>query len=338
MSFEQAVVQLEQTNSKLQEEVVRFRDAAMGLNAIYSTITEGRQNTADGKYFSVPGNGAYMRLYRRQGSSAELIAEFPDRNELNSVIDQLGPLLGRGVVGGGTDDLMAVGAFGLGSTDRNSAVVTDGNASLPSGFFGGTGSQGINFPAGAQYRPLINVNRRSGPGVYNTLRLFSTSSELVVRTGTITDGEAIWDSDSRIYTDKNVLGPVSHLAGVPTGAIIETGNTPDGRYRKFADGSMECGKTFEVTDIGEFGSGTFTDPYRTNIWNWDFPKLFISAPQVASFCTCSTTIASERINSVVANSLSNSRASGVQVYRGSNALGTQAPVIVTLTASGRWRE
>lgn len=332
---------LAENNVKIAElikEAQRWRDASAGLNAVYPTVTEGRQSVADGKYFSVPGNGAYMRLYRRQGSSAELIAEFPDRNELNSVIDQLGPLLGRGVVGGGTDDLMAVGAFGLGSTDRNSAVVTDGNVPLPSGFFGGTGSQGINFPAGAQYRPLINVNRRSGPGVYNTLRLFSTSTELVVRTGTVTDGEAIWDSDSRIYTDKNVLGPVSHLAGVPTGAIIETGNTPDGHYRKFADGTTECRKTFEVTDIGEFGSGIFTDPYRTNIWNWDFPKLFISAPQVASFCTCSTTIASERINSVVANSISNSRVSGLQVYRGSNSLGTQAPVIVTLTATGRWRE
>ena len=106
MSFEQAVVNLEQTNAKLQEEVVRFRDAAMGLNNLYPTVTEGRQNTDDGKYFSVPGSGAYMRLYRRQGTSAELIAEFVDRSEINGILDQLGPLLGRGVVGG-SGDLLA---------------------------------------------------------------------------------------------------------------------------------------------------------------------------------------------------------------------------------------
>lgn len=88
MSLEQAVVQLEQTNAALQEEVVRFRDAAMGLNAVYSTITEGRQNTADGKYFSVPGNGAYMRLYRRTGSSAELIAEYPSRESMVEAINE----------------------------------------------------------------------------------------------------------------------------------------------------------------------------------------------------------------------------------------------------------
>lgn len=88
MSLEQAVVQLEQTNAALQEEVVRFRDAAMGLNAVYSTTTEGRQNTADGKYFSVPGGGAYMRLYRRTGSSASLIAEYPSRESMVAAINE----------------------------------------------------------------------------------------------------------------------------------------------------------------------------------------------------------------------------------------------------------
>ena len=149
MSFEQAVVQLEQTNSKLQEEVVRFRDAAMGLNNIYSTITEGRQNTADGKYFIVPGNGAYMRLYRRQGSSAELIAEFPDRNELNSVIDQLGPLLGRGVVGPDNRPLMAEWAYGLGGQGY---LLTDFDAPPDRNeFFIGAGQNATGNVAGEAY-------------------------------------------------------------------------------------------------------------------------------------------------------------------------------------------
>ena len=123
MSFEQAVVNLEQTNAKLQEEVVRFRDASMGLNAIYSTIAEGRQAVADGKYFSVPGGGAYMRLYRRQGSSANLIAEFPDRAKLVDLISQLEPLLGRGVEGG-SGNILAENAFGLGGSGFS---ITDWN-------------------------------------------------------------------------------------------------------------------------------------------------------------------------------------------------------------------
>lgn len=88
MSLEQAVVQLEQTNAALQEEVVRFRDSAMGFFNIYPTITAGRQAVADGAYFSVPGNGAYMRLYRRQGSSASLIAEYPSRESMVDAINE----------------------------------------------------------------------------------------------------------------------------------------------------------------------------------------------------------------------------------------------------------
>jgi len=88
MSLEQAVVQLEQTNAALQEEVVRFRDSAMGFFNIYPTITAGRQAVSDGAYFSVPGNGAYMRLYRRQGSNAELIADYPSRESVVEAINE----------------------------------------------------------------------------------------------------------------------------------------------------------------------------------------------------------------------------------------------------------
>ncbi|MEH6641385.1 hypothetical protein [Vreelandella glaciei] len=86
MSAEQDLAEANVKISSLISEVTRFRDAAMGLNNIYPTITEGRQAVADGQYFSVPGDGAYMRLYRRQGTSAELIAEFPDRESLVSDI------------------------------------------------------------------------------------------------------------------------------------------------------------------------------------------------------------------------------------------------------------
>ncbi|WP_062359645.1 phage head spike fiber domain-containing protein [Vreelandella aquamarina] len=88
MSAEQDLANANVQIANLISEVTRFRDAAMGLNAVYSTITEGRQNTADGKYFSVPGNGAYMRLYRRNGSQAQLIAEYPSRESMVAAINE----------------------------------------------------------------------------------------------------------------------------------------------------------------------------------------------------------------------------------------------------------
>ncbi|WP_339935144.1 phage head spike fiber domain-containing protein [Vreelandella glaciei] len=87
MSAELDLAQANVAIANLIQEVQRFRDSAMGFNSIYPTVTEGREGVGDGKYFSVPGEGAYMRLYRRQGSSAELIAEFESRESMLTTIN-----------------------------------------------------------------------------------------------------------------------------------------------------------------------------------------------------------------------------------------------------------
>ncbi|MEM8824009.1 MAG: DUF2793 domain-containing protein [Pseudomonadota bacterium] len=42
------------------------------------------------------------------------------------------------------------------------------------------------------------------------------------------------------YGPGNVLGPVAETAGVPTGAVIERGETPAGAFVRFADGTQIC--------------------------------------------------------------------------------------------------
>lgn len=252
MSLEQAVVDLERRNATLLEEVVRFRDAAMGLNNIHPSVTAGRQNTADGKYFSIPGNGAYMRLYRRNGSSAELIAEFPDRDELNSVIDQLGPLLGRGVVGG-SGDLLAQNAFGLGSYGRE----IGGNNYLDPEISMGAQANGFraiassNYPAGLpeelrQAWASVLLNKRTsavGAGILqsisNDVFFFRVLDEEIVRV-------------YQAITTDNVLGSVSGPS------IIEYGSNDDGQYCIFKGGL--CMQTVEqVIDLSQQGEQIFRD-------------------------------------------------------------------------------
>ncbi|QPI65937.1 hypothetical protein [Vreelandella venusta] len=258
MSFEQAVVQLEQTNSKLQEEVVRFRDAAMGLNNIYSTITEGRQNTADGKYFSVPGNGAYMRLYRRQGSSAELIAEFPDRAELNSVIDQLGPLLGRGVTGGLNNlgnggELVRLadapfasrahfGNYHSGqSANQNIDQAISGECALYS-----TANMGV-FPENSGSFIWVETQRLYGghalvqKAVNYANTANSSSAALKIRSwkrlcsnALNSEGERIWGDWVEDVSSQTIVGNVEQSS------VMESGSNEDGYYVKFADGTMIC--------------------------------------------------------------------------------------------------
>src|SRR5690554_791218 len=90
MSYESAVAQLEQTNATLVQEVVRARDAIMGLNRMYATITEGRTAVKNGEYFTVPGSGmVYATLYKKTGSTTQqTVAEFPSRSAYDNLVTQ----------------------------------------------------------------------------------------------------------------------------------------------------------------------------------------------------------------------------------------------------------
>ncbi|MGE6778259.1 hypothetical protein ACQKFL_11530 [Vreelandella titanicae] len=329
MSFEQAVVNLEQTNAKLQEEVVRFRDAAMGLNNIYPTITEGRQNTDDGKYFSVPGNGAYMRLYRRQGATAELIAEFPDRDELNSLISQLGPLLGRGVVGG-SGDLMAQGFAGLGGSGETLNDFL--NPERKSHFYAGSGGGATGSVGDQAYWPGIVAYRSSSDRIS---MLSLTGSGLVQRNAT----GAAWESPRFVYDNKNSNGIVSHDGTENTGSLFETGSGDDGRYRMWADGSMEF--ISNILTLTQVTSSALSI-------NLVFPKAFSGLSPVALSLTQHTS-SSSYIGNVTLNSIGGvfrdntsfpTTQTSVGVFRVHGAPGwTSGDEMrnVIIKASGRWR-
>ncbi|MGE6580412.1 hypothetical protein ACQKD0_05175 [Vreelandella aquamarina] len=232
MSAEQDLANANVQIANLISEVTRFRDAAMGLNNIYPTITEGRQAVSDGKYFSVPGGGAYMRLYRRQGSSAQLIAEFPDRAQVQALVNTLG---GRGVVGG-SGDLMAEGAYGLGTngglgtnlpnndldsvSDRTILFRYDANTlNRPPSLGAGTGIAAI-WAGGEQTQTLVDHFPDSVRGQQWT-RAYRAGS---------------WGPMRKQYDSRNILDSVSQSGGVPTGGVIERGSNGFGRWTKFANG------------------------------------------------------------------------------------------------------
>jgi len=91
MSFEEAVNRLESTNADLVKEVVRVRDAAMGLNNIHPDVTTGRQNTADSKYFAVaaPDPETYMILYRVEGANAKEISRYASQAALDFALTDI---------------------------------------------------------------------------------------------------------------------------------------------------------------------------------------------------------------------------------------------------------
>jgi hypothetical protein len=67
---------------------------------------------------------------------------------------------------------------------------------------------------------------------------------------------------SRIYDQNSILGTVSESAGVPTGAVIESGSNANGKYVRFADGTQIC--------IRHFSPGATSHA-------WTYPAAFISS-------------------------------------------------------------
>lgn len=84
MSLEQSVTELEARNAELVTEVVRARDAVMGLTKMFTTVSDGIKGVEDGQYFTVPGNGAYQKLYRKDGVQAPLIATYPSKEQADA--------------------------------------------------------------------------------------------------------------------------------------------------------------------------------------------------------------------------------------------------------------
>ena len=84
--------------------------------------------------------------------------------------------------------------------------------------------------------------------------------------------DAIGSGD--LYGRDSILGTVSETAGVPTGAIIESGSNSDGEYTRWADGTQQVNQYLE----GSWG-GSGNQIYDVS---WTYPIGFINTPEYQS--------------------------------------------------------
>lgn len=97
---------------------------------------------------------------------------------------------------------------------------------------------------------------------------------------------AIFAIDESKLEITDVVGTVSQIGGVPTGAIIESGSNSNGNYIKYADGTMIC--TFTGTaSSGEF-SWTFPQSFNTIFYASAIPLNVSGYPYTVSLQTLST--------------------------------------------------
>lgn len=82
----------------------------------------------------------------------------------------------------------------------------------------------------------------------------------------------------RIVHSGNIVGTATQSAGVPTGAIIERGSNANGKYVKYADGTMIC---TGVSAAGVVTSVAFGQIYTNTATTFTFPAAFAAVPVVA---------------------------------------------------------
>lgn len=82
------------------------------------------------------------------------------------------------------------------------------------------------------------------------------------------------------YKKSNILGRVSLSAGVPTGAVIESGSNANGTYVKYADGTLLAIKTIDFQSVS-LQADTFKLLDIGGVGAWPWPATFLAIPTVS---------------------------------------------------------
>lgn len=164
----------------------------------------------------------------------------------------------------------------------NLAANTDLNGVVDSGFYRLSGPH-PNLPSvGFNYGQMI-VSR--GDGSDSVLQLVGglNNSLLAFRTGTpaAAGGAGGWNDWQTAYSNGSILGAVSQVGGVPTGAIIERGSNANGEYVRFADGTQICYGTDASLTTADTAEGSFFRNLNPTTLN--YPASFIIAPHAVPF-------------------------------------------------------
>jgi hypothetical protein len=123
-----------------------------------------------------------------------------------------------------------------------------------------------------------------------------------------------------------IVGTVSQSAGVPTGAIVETGGNANGSYVRYADGTQRC------RTVQSFSLATGTAQTNT----WTFPAAFVDANAI---CNANGFRQGGGVGSVsvIATVASQGNVTGSSMqYIVEHTIGSTQIINVMITAEGRW--
>jgi len=245
-----------------------------------------------------------------------------------------GLLTGTAVTQTATDTtagrLLKVGDFGVGANDPqgNSALVLPDwlSTGQATGFHHmGSDTVTVNKPAGisgAGWGSAITIKTSTGIGARLGWRGYREATEFYMQKY----DSGGWGSLLKFFNNRNIVGAVSQVSGVPDGAIIERGSNANGEYVRFADGTQIC---TALLTINSTITSAHLGGYRNNGQTWVYPAAFAAAPRVTG--------APNNLNSfaVFASNVTGTTACSV-FHLSVASQATAADLIASVTAIGRW--
>ncbi|HWJ88502.1 MAG TPA: pyocin knob domain-containing protein [Pelagibacterium sp.] len=204
------------------------------------------------------------------------------------------------------------------SSPRLETSSDDLNDLSESGFYVTAGGVAENRPLGVGEWFVFNIA--------DDLAGLGARAQIAVRRTTAAGGMAfrhrdvsgVWQDWKIVYHSQNLVGTVSQSGGIPTGAVIESGENANGKYTRFADGTQICQGTVSITPVAnEVSTATAT-----------FPVEFFSPPTVV-VSTVSNSIAVVRPAAL--NSQATTTSVTVNFIRSNTGVTMQ-----NYEASGRW--
>ena len=161
--------------------------------------------------------------------------------------------------------LMSVGAFGLGGVTLPSLTTLDDRFTRP-GFYICAEATGAPSPYGLAHI-IGNVSGKTDSTWVH--QVFYDTAGVVYERFTTNFGE--WSPWRRMYHSGNILGTVSHSGGIPTGAIIERGSNANGRFTKYACGTVimdNSGGAITTNPVVTVGAVTSVDSDKLRYGYW----------------------------------------------------------------------
>jgi hypothetical protein len=171
-----------------------------------------------------------------------------------------GKLLTTGAFGWGAQAVSADSGpvFGANASGVYAKLSTTPDAPTPSDGFA------IKLTKQADQSAAIWVDQSVSPEVY-----------------VATDHSGAQSDWRKVVHSHNLVGTVAQSGGVPTGAVIEQGDTANGSYVRYADGTQMCWFTTATLTANGAAVGT-TGFYKSAPAAWSYPAAFASDPTVTA--------------------------------------------------------